>query len=62
MQSTPTLPPPAPSARRGYPGAWPFGPLTEPQRHQRALFEAQLRAGTLRRPPTGFAVDMGSAA
>ena len=33
---------------------WPFGELTAQQQHERALLEAAMRAGQLRRLPTVF--------
>lgn len=33
---------------------WPFGDLTDQQRHERALIEAAMRANRLRRLPSVF--------
>lgn len=40
--------------RRPAPAGWPFGELTDQQRHQRALLEIKARAGALRGLPSCF--------
>ena len=46
--------PAADCSKRPAPHAWPFGELTDAQRHQNALLEAAARNGALRGLPSIF--------